>query len=100
MSEATDIAVADDGASSAGRTADRVTSPALLVGLALMPLAIGAGLLRERLDAAADPELRPTLSFCLPAGDCATGGAPISLPTRVVAAQGGAGSSMVRAGRS
>ncbi|MBL8588189.1 MAG: hypothetical protein JNK46_06635 [Methylobacteriaceae bacterium] len=45
---------------------NRGFSPALLAGLALMPLLIAAGLLRERLDAAApmlpDAALRPTLS--------------------------------------
>ena len=75
----------------------RPASPALLAGLAAMPLVIAAGLLRERLDAPPVPELRPTLAACA-AGDCPARAAPVSLAG--AQAPGGAGSSMVRAGRS
>lgn len=80
----------------AGRSDGRAAaSPALLAGLALMPLVIAAGLLRERLDAPLDVELRPTLAQCAPGGDC-----PAERRALSIAARSGAGSSMVRAGRS
>lgn len=89
--------IAEREISRAETPARRPASPALLAGLALMPLVIGAGLLRERLDAPPAPELRPTLAACV-AGDCPARAAPVSLAG--AQASGGAGSSMVRAGRS
>lgn len=88
-----------DSAREAPAPARPAASPALLAGLTLMPLVIAAGLLRERLDAPPALELRPTLALCAPRADCPWPAAPVSIAAEARAA-GGAGSSMVRAGRS
>lgn len=93
--ERRDASQVDAGAAAPARPA---ASPALIAGLAAMPLVIAAGLLRERLDAPPVPELRPTLAACAIGADCPGRAAPVSLAG--ADAPGGAGSSMVRAGRS
>lgn len=96
--DVTDIADRETSRAETQAKARRPASPALLAGLALMPLVIAAGLLRERLDAPPVPELRPTLAACAAGADCPARAAPVSLAG--ADAPGGAGSSMVRAGRS